>query len=98
MIIKLADCDLVSIDTETGLKGEFDYYYTEPIDLRYWNERFILKFSDGASYVADCKDIEHFDFCFLVSFFYGKDFSKTTRQQFCKDFYYYLHPDNELEE
>ena len=59
MIIKLADCDLISIDTETGLKGEFDYYYTEPIDNRYWNERFILKF------IFDCTGSSLLHWAFL---------------------------------
>lgn len=98
IIIKLADSDLVSIETDTRLKGDFDYYYTEPTDERYWNERFIFKFSDGSGYVADCSDVNKFDFCAVVSFFYGKDFSNTTKEQFCKDFYYYLHPDKKPEE
>ena len=80
--LKLKDCTLVEMKSELDTERHYDYYseYDRP------TENITFYFDDGVR--ADFNDIDEDcgTFCYLANFFYKKDFSNYTRDDFLEAF------------
>jgi hypothetical protein len=99
VLIKLKDCDLVRIESNNDYFQERRDYYDDE-KATYWYGKFRFTFKEpkyGIEYCScvrtDCGEyyLEEMDFTYIASFFYGKDFSEMTSNEFTKSFTKYVH-------
>lgn len=80
--IKLKDCTLTDIESDIGTEKEYDWY--GEICKAVVSINFI--FSDGTDVCFNDIDSESGSFTYLANFFYQKDFSEYTKDQFISEF------------
>lgn len=84
--IKLKDCTLLSIASSLDVREHYDYYgsFDRPV------QSVSFLFDDDSK--AHFYDIDEYSgtFCYLVDFFFNKDFSETTKQEFICSFSKYV--------
>ena len=82
VLIKLKDYDLIEIRSEMDTETVYDFYGDYETAIQYMT----FKFSDGMCIEFKIDDRDCCSFCFIASFFYGKDFSEMTKAQFVDSF------------
>ena len=84
--LKLKDCTLVEMKSELGTALNYDYYGTSERAT----ENITFIFDDESC--ADFCDIDEYygTFCYLANFFYKKEFSQYTKDEFLKEFSEYV--------
>ena len=87
--LKLKDCTLVKISSELDIETHYDYYGENPRPT----ENITFYFDDGVRAEFSNIDEDCGTFCYLVDFFYKKDFSQYTRDEFLEAFSIYVKRD-----
>ena len=95
ILIKLKDCDLIRIESNNDYFQERrDYYDSDKVMLWYSKFKFTFKEprQDDVQWVrcvrTACGEFipEEMDFTYIAGFFYGKDFSNVTCEEFIRMF------------
>ena len=82
ILIKLKDCELTSIDSELDTEKIYDFYGEYENATQYID--FIF---DGKEKIGfKIKDEAYSDFCSIAGFFYQRDFSNMTKEEFIHNF------------
>lgn len=84
--LKLKDCTLFEIRSELGIETHYDYYGEDPRPT----ENITFYFDDYVRAEFDNINEDCGTFCYLVNFFYKKDFSLYTRDEFLEAFSNYV--------
>lgn len=88
-IIKLKDCCVTYIDSSLTTENVYDFYGT---DSRAVHE-IAFYFNDNTKTQIFEVDENYGDFTTLTSFFFGKDFSDVTKEDFVKRFCEFVYLD-----
>ena len=80
--LKLKDCTLVKISSELDIETHYDYYGENPRPT----ENITFYFDDDVRAEFNNIDEDCGTFCYLANFFYMKDFSQYTRDEFLEAF------------
>jgi hypothetical protein len=90
--IKLKDCTLLSLASSLDIREKYDFYgnFDRPV------QSVSFLFDDDSTVFF--YDIDEYSgtFCYLIDFFYNKDFSETTKQEFIDSFSNYVDVEAEV--